>query len=98
MVADSEWCVDPLLYPVVIREGVRCFALLWFALHGHRLPLVKWHAFVLSFRQETRISIRPCPTTRLQGRQRRLVLLPPRPTNMIITMLTFATLRQSRES
>lgn len=89
------------LCPVVIREGVRCFALLWSQLHGYRLRSDDWHAIALPLKQHMRISIRPCPTILPPSRQRRLVPLPPkatRATNSTSTMLTYAILLQSQGS
>ena len=85
--SDSPFCF------IVIREGVRCFVHLWFALHGYWLSLQVACSCSAS-KKAPRISIRPCPTNRPQSRRMRLALHP-RPTNMISTMLTFATLRQS---
>lgn len=42
--SDSPFCF------IVIREGVRCFVHLWFALHGYWLSL-EWHAPALPLRK-----------------------------------------------
>lgn len=48
---------NSLLCPVVIREGERCFAHLWSALHGHRLRLGDWHAFALPLNIRAYLSV-----------------------------------------